>query len=175
LCGFRDGVGTTFYIYFPATEKEITGDAVPGKAEEKGVEETTSLAGKKILFMDDDAIISMSVTGELKGLEYEVEYARNGTKAIELYKKARESGNPFDAVILDLTIPGGMGGMETIRELLTIEPNVKAIVASGYSNDPVMSNFKDYGFKDAVAKPYGIEELDDALRVLIYDLGMPAP
>jgi len=160
------GVGTTFHIYLPACEVEITGDTVPGETEREGVG-TTSLAGKKVLFMDDDAIISMSVTRELKDLEYEVEYARNGTEAIKLYKESIDSRNPFDAVILDLTIPGGMGGMETIRKLLTIDPDVKAIVASGYSNDPVMSNFKEYGFKDAVAKPYGIEELDEALRGVI--------
>ncbi len=73
----------------------------------------------------------------------------------------------FDAVVLDLTIPGGMGGIETIRKLLTINRDVKAIVASGYSNDPTMANFKDYGFSGTVAKPYGIEDLDDELRGVI--------
>lgn len=119
--------------------------------------------------MDDDAIISMSVTRQLKDLEYKVELARNGTGAIELYKKASGTDKPFDAVILDLTIPGGMGGMETIRKLLSIDPDVKAIVASGYSNDPVMSNFKEYGFKDAIAKPYEIYELEEALRGMILE------
>ncbi len=75
-----------------------------------------------------------------------------------------ESGEPFDAVILDLTIPGGMGGKEAIKELLQIDPKIKAIVSSGYYNDPVMSNYKEYGFSGIVAKPYKIDELSETLK-----------
>ena len=84
-----------------------------------------------------------------------------------MYKKAKESGNPFDIVIMDLTVPGGMGGKEAIKRLLEIDPGVRAIVSSGYSNDPVMSNFKRYGFKGVVAKPYKMKDLAEVLRRVI--------
>ncbi len=155
------GVGTTFYIYIPHSEKELSGEPVPGKTEtsftdlaEEKSEVTTSLAGKKILFMDDDAIIKLAVVNRLKSLQCEVEEANDGTEAIELYKKALESDRPFDAVVMDLTVPNGMGGKEAMKELLQIDVDTKAIVASGYSNNPVMTEFGKYGFKGMVRKPY---------------------
>lgn len=160
------GVGTTFHIFLPASEKEITVGTGRIEADENEVEAPTPSNGRRILFMEDDAIIRLSVTQQLEDTEYYVETATNGTDAIDLYKRATETGNHFDVVILDLTIIGGMGGEETIEKLLEIDPNVKAIVASGYSNDPVMANYKKYGFRSVVAKPYEIEELDHALRQL---------
>ncbi len=168
------GVGTTFYIYIPLSEKELSGEPVPDIAEccgsglsEGKSEDFTSLAGKKILFMDDDAIVKLAIVNQLRGLQYEIEEAKDGTEAIALYKKAFESGKPFDAVVMDLTIPGGMGGKETVKELHKIDMGIKAIVASGYSNDPVMTDFDKYGFKGMVRKPYQIHDLEKVLQKVI--------
>jgi CheY-like chemotaxis protein len=103
----------------------------------------------------------------LEVLGCEVEFAKDGAKTIELYKKAKESAQPFEAIIMDLTIPGGMGGKETIQELIKIDPETKAIVSSGYSNDPVMSDYRKYGFRGVVAKPYKIKELGEILYKVI--------
>ncbi len=117
--------------------------------------------------MEDNLLISMSVAEQLRNLKYEVQTTQNGTKAIELYKSAMKSGKPFDAVVMDLTIPDDMGGKEAIGKLLKIDPKVKAIIASGYSNDPAMANFRKYGFRGVVAKPYEAYELDEILQEVI--------
>ena len=143
------GVGTKFLIYLPALHK------VEKENEDLIKEEILSGAGR-VLVMDDEEIIR-EVAGEmLSKIGYEVEYARDGTEAIEMYRRAKERNRGFDAVIMDLTIPGGMGGKEALENLREIDPDVKAIVSSGYSNDPVMSEFKKYGFNGFVAKPYRI-------------------
>ena len=92
--------------------------------------------------------------------------ANCGELALEKYIEAQRRGEPFNAVILDLTVPGGMGGKPTMEKLLQIDPHVKAIVASGYSNDPIMANYKDYGFSGVVSKPYKLEELKRVLDQL---------
>jgi PAS domain S-box-containing protein len=151
------GVGSTFYIYLPAViEKE--------KLEEEKSDIKSFKKGEKILLMDDEEVIRDVAGRMLKRLGYKVEFASNGAEVITKYKKAYESGDGFDAVIMDLTIPGGMGGRDAITELLSIDPNVKAIVSSGYFNDPVMANFKDYGFSGVVPKPYNTEELEKELK-----------
>jgi len=150
------GVGTTFYIYLPASEKRV-----PKRKAKK--DEILSGEGK-VLLMDDEEAIRKVAGNMLKHLGYEVEFAEEGAQAIELYKKARESGDPFDLVILDLTVPGGMGGKEAIKRLREVDPGVKAIVSSGYSNDPIIAEFKKYGFSGVVAKPYKIKELSEELR-----------
>ena len=86
---------------------------------------------------------------------------------MEIYKEALEAGNPFDAVILDLTVPGGMGGKEAVRQLRALDPNLRAIVSSGYSNDPVMANYGRYGFCGAVKKPYLIQDMSQLLNAVI--------
>ena len=109
-----------------------------------------------------------AVVGEiLRSAGHEVGYAKDGSEAIALYIKAMEAGDPFSAVIVDLNVPGGMGGKETVEKLLSIDPNVKAAVSSGYPNDPVMTNFRDYGFRAVLSKPFRFSELSDALRTLI--------
>ena len=134
----------------------------------KDIEEEQIYKGKgRILFMDDQEAIKNMIKQMLNKLGYEVEFAADGAEAIELYKEAKASGQKFDAVILDLTVPGGMGGMEAIGKLYEIDPEIKAIVSSGYSNNPIMSGYEAYGFKGAIAKPYEIEELSKTLYRVI--------
>ncbi len=123
----------------------------------------------KILVMDDDGTIRAILCKQLRGLEYDVEAVKEGSEAIRLYKNASGVGKPFDAAIIDLTISGGMGGRETIEKLLIIDPEVRAVVMSGYANDPIMANYKEYGFKGVLAKPHEIHELDEALQRVIME------
>jgi|GEM_PF-1104690 len=155
------GTGTIFSFYLPASSRQAL--AVEDVIEEEGV-----ICGQgKILFMDDQEIIRNMAEEMLTDLGYEVELARDGHEAVEMYQKAHESGNDFDAVILDLTVPGGIGGSDVIGKLLKIDPEVRAIVSSGYSADPIMSEYERYGFKGVVAKPYKLEDLSRELhRVL---------
>lgn len=153
-------VGTTVRIYLPAPKKTI-----PAKKE---VVAETHIAGKgRILVMDDAEVIRELLHDELTDAGYDIELAVDGTEAIERYTKAKDLGQPFDAVIMDLTIPGGMGGKEAIKKLLEIDASAKVIVSSGYSTDPIMSDFKKYGFGAVVAKPYKVEELERTLRDLL--------
>jgi PAS domain S-box-containing protein len=155
------GKGTSFFIYLPAIEeKEVE------KEEKK--ERKKALTGEgKILIMDDEKIVRRAVTGMLKKLGYIVECAENGEEAISKYKEAMNSGGLFDVVILDLTVSDGMGGKKTIEKLLRIDPDVKAIVSSGYSTDPVMANYEKYGFRAVVAKPFDLKELSEAIKKVL--------
>ena len=113
--------------------------------------------------MDGDDSVR-EVCGEIcQRLGYAVELAEDGSHAIELYQKAWETGHPFDGMVIDLTIPGGIGGKDTIKILRKINPNVKIIVASGYTHDPVIAGVNNNGFSSVIAKPYKIEELREAL------------
>jgi CheY-like chemotaxis protein len=117
--------------------------------------------------MDDEEMIR-EVGEEMLGIiGYRGTFARDGADAIEIFEKAKAAGEGFDAVILDLTTPTGLGGVETIARLLEIDPDVRAIVCSGYSNDPVMANFRDYGFSGVLTKPFSLQNLDDQLRRVI--------
>jgi CheY-like chemotaxis protein len=121
----------------------------------------------KILLMDDEQII-LDVTHEvLTFLGYTVVFAKEGAAAIELYKKEKAAGHPFDLVILDLSVPEGMNGREAIEKLHAFDPNIKAIVSSGYSNDPVMQDFASYGFSGRLTKPYRIPEIKSLLEETI--------
>jgi CheY-like chemotaxis protein len=126
------------------------------------------MAGKgKVLLMDDEQII-LDVTLEvLRFLEYDVMFAREGTAALELYKHEKEAGVPFDLVILDLSVPEGLGGKDAIALLKAYDPAVKAIVSSGYSNDPAVQNFSQYGFSGILSKPYKISDMKEILEKLI--------
>jgi two-component system cell cycle sensor histidine kinase/response regulator CckA len=103
----------------------------------------------------------------LQNLGYEAEVAKDGAEAIQMVKKAKETEKPYDAVILDLTIPGGMGGKEAIKKLLEIDPEVNAIVSSGYSDDPVLANFQEYGFKGMMPKPFEFQSLSKVLHEVL--------
>ena len=113
--------------------------------------------------MDDEDMIREAMITVLKSMGCKVEYARDGREAIDLYLKAKEAGRPHDLVIMDLTIPGGMGGKEAIAELLAINPDVRAIVSSGYSDDPVMADYRKYGFCGVLKKPFKVEQLKATL------------
>lgn len=147
----QPGQGTCFYIYLPASSQETSekrespGSMPPGQG--------------KILVMDDEERIRELARQILDSLGYQVEMARDGNEALEKYRIALEGVVPFDLVIIDLTIPGGMGGKQTMQKLLEIDPNVRVIVSSGYSNDPVMADYRQWGFRGVIAKPYGIREL----------------
>lgn len=157
------GAGTTFTIYLPAHTKEIKySDPVETLRPAK-----PAIYTGKILLMDDETSIRKLARLMLGRLGYESELAKDGTEAIALYKKAYESGEPFDVIILDLTIKGGMGGKDAIKAILKIDPQAKAIVSSGYSDDPVMTDFGKYGFIDALAKPYSKKKLTDTLNSII--------
>ena len=153
------GHGTTFTIYLPASDKPATQSADTEKR---------LFHGKgKILVMDDEEFIRDVAIQMLRKIGYEVSVASDGDEAIEIYRQAQKSGKPFDIVILDLTIPGGMGGKETIEKLKKLDPDVNALVSSGYSNDPIMSNYREYGFKGVVKKPYRIQDMSEALQSVI--------
>jgi nitrogen-specific signal transduction histidine kinase/CheY-like chemotaxis protein len=149
------GKGTTFHIYLQASEKNVLPEAdegIPGS----GI--------GRILLMDDEEIVRDVAEDMLIELGYEITLSKEGTEAIELYREAAKSDRPFAAVILDLTIPGGMGGKDTIQELLKIDPQVRAIVSSGYSADPVMAEYRKYGFRDVIEKPYSLQAVSNALQ-----------
>ncbi|MDQ1318030.1 MAG: domain S-box, partial [Candidatus Poribacteria bacterium] len=157
------GIGTMFQIYLPAFLADIQ-----IRKEEKEESNDKIVFGKgKILVMDDEENIRYLAYEMLSNMGYEVISAISGFEAMELYRNAIESECPFDAVIMDLTIPGGLGGKETLKKIAEIDPDVKAIVSSGYSDDPVMSDFHKYGFKDFIAKPYKTSELSEVVHRVI--------
>jgi two-component system cell cycle sensor histidine kinase/response regulator CckA len=155
------GKGTCFSIYLPASELPV---------ETKGPEPQPAVSEKtrgKILVMDDDELIRNVAGQMIRSFGHEVAFAEHGKEAVSKYRQAMEQGDPFDVVILDLTIRGGMGGYETIRELLEIDPKVKAVVSSGYSNDTVLSDFKTHGFVACLNKPYALKNLQEMLQGLL--------
>jgi CheY-like chemotaxis protein len=150
------GEGTIFHIYLPAFDK-----ATPEK-------EIKLITGKgRILVMDDEESLRKVAGRMLDKLGYEPEFAKDGDEAIDSYKAAKESGKSYKAVILDLTVPGKMGGKKCVTRLLDIDPEVKAIVSSGYSDDPILANFQEYGFKGMVPKPFEFKSLGKVLHEVL--------
>ena len=150
------GIGSTFYFYLPASQQKL----VP-------VKKSTNLSpdgnGRRILLMDDEPLIRNSVQEFLENCGYKVSTAEEGLAAVALYKQGIKMSTPFDVVIMDLTVPGGMGGKEAVKQILAIDPKAKVIVSSGYSNDPVMSDYQKYGFCNVVTKPFKMEELSEKI------------
>ncbi len=154
--------GSTFNVWLPASEKTVD-------LKQKKKNNILVKQSGRILLMDDEENIRIIGRRMLNFIGYDVVCTEDGNRTIETYRESMSEGKPFDAVIMDLTIPGGLGGKECIQELLKINPDVKAIVSSGYSNDPVMAEFRKYGFKGVIIKPYKIEELSDILVSVISD------
>jgi CheY-like chemotaxis protein len=149
------GRGSLFAVYLPATHRKPL-------TPPRGNEVPTPGKGK-VLVMDDEEAVREVLKEALTRLGYQVQVARDGEEALALYSSDKESSNPFDTVILDLTVPGGMGGKEAALRIRGQDSQIKLIVSSGYSNDPVMANYKDYGINAVVPKPYTLAELSYAL------------
>jgi PAS domain S-box-containing protein len=153
------GEGSTFDIYLPATREK------PQKA---AISLERLARGKgRVLVMDDDATVRDLAAGLLSEMGYSVHLCEDGQEAVEMYRRHLSNGDRFDVVIMDLTIPGGMGGKEAMERLLQMDPGVKAVVSSGYSDDPVMANHKDYGFAGVLRKPYGAVAMSVVMRNII--------
>ena len=149
------GQGTTVDIYLPASRE------LPAAAPREGAPRSSR---KKILFMDDDENVRNIGEKLISLLGYDVVLAKNGNEAVDHYTSARAANEPFDAAILDLTVRGGMGGREAFEKLKSEDPQINAIISSGYADDPVIANFREHGFKGAMTKPYRVEELKEMLE-----------
>ena len=155
-------IGTTFTIYLPITQTlKIT------PIEEEKIIPSFS---KKILIMDDDKFVHTSLKKILEKRGGQVTVATNGYEAIDFYQKAKLQKDPFDLVIFDLTIPGSLGGKETFKLLRQEDPNIVGIVSSGYSEDPILAHFREYGFKGVLNKPFTLEELTSVISKVLQEL-----
>ncbi|MEN6320903.1 MAG: PAS domain S-box protein [Syntrophaceae bacterium] len=154
------GVGSTFIVYLPASPPHEDPETKAGM-------EKRAAGGGKILVMDDEETVRNATGIILNYLGCEVEFAQDGREAIHLYKKAKEKGDPFSAVILDLYVPGGMGAKETMRELYAMDPYVKAIISCGYIDDPVISEFSKYSYCWTIEVPYDIDKMKALLSNLL--------
>ncbi len=151
--------GSTFCLYLPASGE-------PVRVPESLFSDLVYGSGK-ILLMDDNEMVLDAVSQMIQELGYEVQQARNGEQTLTLFQTAMESGSPYDLVILDLTVRGGMGGKKTAEKLLKLAPDVKLVASSGYSHNSVLSNFEKYGFSGRIIKPYPLEELSVLLKNII--------
>ncbi len=154
--------GTVFHIYLPATE-----DAGRSGPKTEAPKLTAPTEKKRILVMDDQSFVLKMAGRLLRSMGHESAFAADGQEAVDMYEEAHRAGATYDLVILDITVPGGMGGTKTLARLLEIDPNVRAVVSSGYSRDPIMANYKDYGFRGVVPKPYTRGELAAVISSVI--------
>ncbi len=152
------GQGTTFTLCLPASDAlaEI-------ESEQAAIPASSIRPDGRILIMDDEEPIRKVASEMFKTKGCQVETAVDGTDAVQKYKTALQRGSPFELVLLDLTVPGGKGGMEAISELLDLDEQVTAVVCSGYADDPVMGNYSEYGFKDVMSKPYTLHQVQRIL------------
>lgn len=158
------GKGSTFYVTLPASEQV-------GPVEQKPSRDGHGRL--RVLVMDDEESVREILQDMLEELGFKSECTENGAEAVELYRKRMEEGKPFSVVILDLTIPGGVGGKEAIKSLLSIDPNVNAVVSSGYSTDPIMATYRDYGFRAVLGKPYRLQDMERVFQELDCPLDTP--
>src|SRR5690554_429597 len=153
------GRGTSFLIYLPRSSKRYQAEAESPPR---------PLVGKgRVLIMDDDELIRTVIGEMLSLIGYQVGFAKNGTETVTLYQASLKKDEPFDVIIMDLTVPGDLGGIDTLQILLRIDPYVKAIVSSGYANHPIISKYKEYGFSGVLTKPYEINSLNTLLSRVI--------
>ena len=158
------GKGTIFTLYIPATVPHKVSETAQYSQAKKPEAESA-----RILVMDDDKGICTLLAEFLQNQGYSADIVSNGEEAIKIYKQEFTTENSFDAVIMDLTIPGGMGGKEAVKGILEIDPNARCIVSSGYASDPIMSQYADYGFKGVAEKPYSLSKLIDLLQQVLKD------
>lgn len=154
------GAGTVFRLWIPAAEA-LAAVLVPVPSTAQSL--PRDIGGTRVLLMDDEETIRRLAERLLRRVECEIRTVPDGETCLQVYREALAAGRRYQVVILDLTVPGGMGGRECIAELLKIDPDVRAIVSSGYSNDPVMANFRAHGFRAVVPKPYAVGVLADAI------------
>ena len=155
-----ENLGTSIFIYLPAL--------LISEQNKKLKNHTQIISGSgKILVMEDQKSIRRSIVRMLRYLGYRVEEAEEGKHAIELYKKAQMKNDPFDIILMDLTIQKGLGGNDTSRILFEYEPQIKIVISSGYSNDPIIANYKEYGFKNVIVKPYTIYQLSNVIHSVL--------
>ena len=154
------GAGTSFTLLVPAQ---------PGALSPERISAATSSMSRRamILLMDDDRMVLDVSSTILKKLGHAVDVARDGVEAIAKYRQALEAGQPYDCLIMDLTVPGGMGGREAMAKILEVDPQAKALVCSGYATDPVMANCRAYGFAGALPKPFTMAALKEALAEVL--------
>lgn len=155
------GKGTVISMYLPST-----GESTFTCPKETSEIVLSANEGGAILIMDDEEMVLEIASRILNHLGYEVTVCRNGTEALSLYQKAFNSGKPFLAVFMDLTIPGGMGGKEVAEHIRKLHTEAYLVVSSGYSNDHVMSNYSNYGFQAAIAKPYTVHDFTSILQAI---------
>ncbi len=156
------GHGSTFRVWLPALHETRVASSPPMPVVLDRFE-------GRVLFMDDEEPIRRMAVQMLQRLGFKVDVAVDGVEAVEKFRAARTAGQPHRLVIMDLTVPGGLGGREAIARLLEIEPRVKAIVSSGYSSDPVLANYRDHGFCGMVAKPYKFDDFIKAVQQALTD------
>ncbi|MCK4980267.1 MAG: response regulator, partial [Candidatus Delongbacteria bacterium] len=154
------GKGTTIIVYLPAAQQVDVEDI-----KEKSVSEPCQKA--RILIMDDETMVLDISKQMLDHLGHTVFLAKDGMEAAAVYKEHQKSKTPIDVTIMDLTIPGGMGGKDAVQEILKINPDAKVIVSSGYSNDPVMTNYQQYGFVGAITKPFHLTDLNKIINDIL--------
>ena len=153
------GVGTTVVMYLPGSQHDV----IPAQ----DIPDTPLVGSGRILVVDDEQTIRDLLSNILTSIGYEVDCVPDGTEAIEAYQHAHAKRRPYSAVILDITIPGGLGGLEVLEPLRAIDPQAKVLISSGYANNPVMANFQQYGFNGVIAKPYTVQRLHDSLQQVI--------
>ncbi|MEE8142920.1 MAG: ATP-binding protein, partial [Planctomycetota bacterium] len=161
------GQGATFRIYLPASRAKVS--LPPPKAKK------SALANERILVMDDEEQVRELLGALLTRLGYSVEFAADGSQAIDQYRQAIQRGTPFHLVIMDLMVPGGMGGCEAVQLLLKLDPDARVVVLSGYCNDPVMADYRRYGLRGCVSKPFDLEQLAQVLWEVIHEAKLKTP